>query len=116
MGWDLKQWERVVSDFLVEVGKGGEMRIVRDLRRMASDGHMYRGNTRPLGHGIFELKVTHDGKAFRLMYVHHGGTAVFLVCFEKKTQKTPKGKLELAQKRYASLLKQEVNLGNLKFH
>lgn len=116
MGWDLKQWEMEVTDFLAEIGTGGEARVVRDLRSMAALGHRFRGHTRHLGGGLFELKVAHRRMAYRLIYVHHDNTAVFLVCFEKKSQKTPKDKLELAKFRYSALLRREVEVGNIAFN
>ena len=116
MSWKLKELDTEVSDFLADIGKAAEARVLRDLRRLAEDGHLYRGNTRSLGDGIFELKVAYSGKAYRLLYVHHDNTAAFLLCFEKKTQKTPKDKIILMKKRYASLIKQEVELGEIKLN
>lgn len=116
MPWDMKQWGSEVTGFLAEIGKGGEARVLRDLKRMSSDGHLFRGHTRSLGDGIFELKVAYQGMAYRLLYVHHERTAVFLVCFEKKTQKTPKNRIEMAKHRYALLLRQEVAFGSIKFN
>jgi phage-related protein len=116
MGWQLKQWPSVVTDFLSEVGTAVELRIMRDLRRMASQGHQFRGDTRPLGNGLFELRVQSKKRAFRLLYVHHDNTAVFLHCFEKKSQKTPKPVLDLARQRHAQLLQQEAALGNVAIH
>lgn len=113
---ELKQWGSEVTDFLAHIGKGGEARVLRDLRRMYSDGHRFRGNTRPLGGGIFEMKVSYSGMAYRLLYVHSEGSAVFLLCFEKKSQKTPKSVLDLAQQRHSLLVRQEAALGEIKLH
>ena len=116
MGWSLRQWETEETDFLAVIGKGGEARVLRDLRAMTALGHLFRGDTRSLGGGLIELRVRHCGMAYRLIYVHHDNTAVFLVCFEKKKQKTPKDKLDLAKSRYSSLLRQEVQIGNIAFN
>lgn len=116
MSGGLRQFETVVKDFLVEIGKAAEARVVRDLRRMAAEGHQFRGNTRPLGAGLFELKVAHAGMAHRLVYVHHDRWVVFLICFQKKTQKTPKQIIRLAKQRYASIVRQEVELGEIELN
>jgi phage-related protein len=116
MSGDLRQLDAVVNDFLAEIGKAADARILRDLRRMAADGHRFKGNTRPLGGGLLELKVAHAGMAYRLVYVHHNRCAVFLICFEKKTQKTPSHILRLAKQRYASLVRQEVDLGEIELN
>ena len=113
MGWQLKQWPSVVADFLKEVGVEGEARIFRDLRKMAELGHRFRGDTKSLGRALFELRVSHKRRAFRLIYVHHAETAVFLVCFEKKSQKTPKAEIDLAHDRHTQLVNQEVQLGRV---
>jgi phage-related protein len=116
MVWGVKEWGTEVSDFLSEVGHPAAARILRDLLRMATEGHAYRGDTKSLGGGLRELRVRHDGMAYRLIYIHHSGAAVFLVCFAKKTQKTPPDKIELAKKRYAQTLSTEVDLGHIKLN
>jgi phage-related protein len=116
MAWELKQWALEVDDFLAAIGKSGAARVLRDLRRMAAEAHLFRGNTRPLRDGIFELKVAHAGMAYRLLYMHPDRTAVFLVCFEKKTQKTPKDKLELALQRARQIVGEEMALGRIELH
>jgi phage-related protein len=45
--------------------------------------------------------------AFRIIYVAKFAETVFVLhCFQKKTQKTAKGDLELATRRYKELIKE----------
>ena len=116
MSWVLKEYGREVTDFLGAVATPAAVRILRDLRRMSAAGHTFRGDTKSLGSGLLELRVQHAGMAYRLIYVHHDGGVIFLVCFVKKTQKTPVDKIELATKRYADVLRKEVTFGNIKLN
>lgn len=60
-----------------------------------------------VGAGVQELRIRDAGGAFRVIYLAKLAEAVFVLhCFEKKTQKTAKPDLELAEKRYRELLKE----------
>jgi phage-related protein len=59
---------------------------------------------RPMGHGLFEVRVTLTGKRIaRILFCIHEGTMVLLHGFVKKTSKTPDGDLALALKRKAEV-------------
>jgi phage-related protein len=117
---DLKQWDQVVDEFLGEVnelhGLSAELRILRDLKKLASQRHRLRGITESLGHGLLELKTSHDGMEYRCIYVHHHPDIVILACFNKKTAKTPKQQIEIARSRHAILLAEEIALGDIILH
>jgi phage-related protein len=60
------------------------------------------------GAGVYEIRVTDDTGTYRVMYVAKFNESVYVLhCFQKKSQKTKKEDLILAQKRYRELL-QEV--------
>ena len=51
--------------------------------------------------GAREIRISEDRGAFRVIYVADIGTFIYVLhAFQKKTQKTGKGDLELANKRY----------------
>jgi phage-related protein len=59
--------------------------------------------SRPLGHGLFELRV-HDKQEVRLFYVFFAHKKlVILHAFQKKTQATPAKELKIARTRQAEL-------------
>ncbi|AUB80352.1 hypothetical protein THSYN_04880 [Candidatus Thiodictyon syntrophicum] len=63
-----------------------------------------------IGPGVQEIRVRDAAGAFRIVYVVKLADAVYVLhCFQKKTQKTSKPDLDLAEKRYRKLLK-ELNL------
>jgi len=77
---------------------GAELRRVqlgtepRDFKSMAS-----------VGKGVFEIRLHLEG-SWRVMYVAKFETAVYVLhAFQKKTQKTAKGDIEVAAKRYKKL-------------
>lgn len=116
----LKQWESVITDFLKDVlekrGVGAEVRLLRDLRKLAEKRHALRDITEQIGHGLIELKTSYGGIEYRCIYVHHHPDIVVLVCFEKKRRKTPKHFIELARNRHSQLLRREITLGTIVLH
>jgi phage-related protein len=60
-----------------------------------------------IGQGVREIRVRDAAGAFRVVYVAKFADAVYVLhCFWKKTQKTSKPDLELAEGRYRDLLKE----------
>lgn len=117
MSWEIKEYGSVVTDFFEYVGVGAEARILRDLRKLSSDGYKLRGkHTRSLGDGLRELRTAFDRNAYRLLYVFHEGEIVILHCFMKKTEKIKKQDLELASDRHKQLVEEEVKLGDVTLH
>ncbi len=78
-----------------------------DLRRVQV-GRMPR-DWKPMptvGAGVVEIRVRDATGSFRLMYVAKWADAIYVLhVFEKKSQKTAKLDLALAEKRYAALRK-----------
>lgn len=59
---------------------------------------------RAIGAGVIEIRVHRPGE-FRVMYVAKFTEAVYVLhAFGKKSQKTSKADLELAQRRYAQMV------------
>ncbi len=62
-----------------------------------------------IGQGVREIRIRDASGAFRIMYVAKFMNAIHVLhCFQKKTQKTSKLDLELAESRYRDLLKEPV--------
>jgi phage-related protein len=56
--------------------------------------------------GVEELRVWCEEGTFRVMYLARLPEAVFVLhAFQKKTQATPQGEIELAAKRYRELMR-----------
>jgi phage-related protein len=59
-----------------------------------------------IGSGVQEIRLRDDTGAFRVVYVAKFESAIYVLhCFQKKTQRTSKPDLELAERRYAALVK-----------
>ena len=56
-----------------------------------------------LGDGLWEVRSTHDGIEYRVIFVLNGGAMVLLHGFVKKTQKTARQDKDLAMSRKATL-------------
>ena len=56
-----------------------------------------------VGQGVYEIRVNVQG-AWRVLYISRLEDAIYVLhCFQKKTQKTRKEDIELAQKRYKDI-------------
>jgi phage-related protein len=60
-----------------------------------------------VGAGVYEIRVSEAGQAFRTLYVAKFEEAIYVLhAFEKKSQKTPKKDLELGKARYRELVRE----------
>lgn len=60
-----------------------------------------------IGQGVREIRIRDAAGAFRVVYVAKFADAVYVLhCFQKKTQKTSKLDLDMAESRYRDLLKE----------
>lgn len=60
-----------------------------------------------IGQGVREIRIRDTAGAFRVIYVAKFADAVYVLhCFQKKTQKTSKTDLGIAEKRYRDLVKE----------
>jgi phage-related protein len=60
-----------------------------------------------IGQGVREVRIRDSSGAFRIIYVAKFADAVYVLhCFQKKTQKTSKADLDLAEKRYRDLVQE----------
>lgn len=58
-----------------------------------------------VGPGVREIRIRDAAGAFRVIYVAKFGSTIYVLhCFQKKTQATRKGDLDLARNRYRDLL------------
>jgi len=58
-----------------------------------------------VGQGCYEIRVREESGQYRVIYVAKFAEAIYVLhCFQKKTQKTSKPDLDLAERRYRELL------------
>jgi len=60
-----------------------------------------------IGQGVREIRIREIAGAFRIIYVAKFANTIYVLhCFQKKSQKTSKVDLNLAEKRYRDLTKE----------
>ncbi|HTM81403.1 type II toxin-antitoxin system RelE/ParE family toxin [Asticcacaulis sp.] len=60
-----------------------------------------------MGSGVQEIRIRDEAGAFRVIYVAKFSDAVYVLhCFQKKTQKTAKRDLDIAESRYRDLVRE----------
>jgi phage-related protein len=62
----------------------------------------------PVGNGVIELKVNDNDGWFRVLYVAKFATGVYVLAFQKRTNKAAPADLEMGKARYKLLL-EELN-------
>ncbi len=74
---DFDKWLRKLKD------RVGRLRIVERLDRLAAG---QPGDAKPVGHGVWELRLT-SGPGYRVYYLHDGPRVIVLLCGgDKATQ------------------------------
>ena len=120
MDGGLKQWPEEVAVFLRSInqehGVAAEVRVLRDLRRLAERRHRLRDINKHLDHGLFELITSHNKIEYRCIYAFHHPEIVVLVCFVKKTRKTPPAKIEQARNRNTLVARGGIELVDITLH
>ena len=88
MSFKLKQWGSEWLDFIAGLGcDGAEAKLKTWMEKLADEGPFLRRHVRPLGDGLFELKISHSGMAYRCLYGFHQDAVVIVLCFSKKKQR-----------------------------
>ncbi len=64
-----------------------------------------------VGPGVREIRIRDASGGFRIIYVAKFTEAIYVLhCFQKKTMKTSKMDMDLAEKRYRDLVKERGSL------
>jgi phage-related protein len=96
-----------VRDWLLTLSKVVRQTIGADLTNVQE--FWPASNALPLvgsfGDGLYEVRSSHDTKIYRVLFCFIAGEMLLLHGFQKKSQKTPKGDLDLARERQ-TLVKQ----------
>jgi len=84
MSYRLKEWPGAWSDFAKGLkGMPHEAEMLTWMERLGNEGLQLRRRVRPLGQGLFELKIAH----YRVAFGEHEGVVVVVLCFVKKKQR-----------------------------
>lgn len=89
---------RVFLDALVSSARIQVLAAMRDVQRNG----LRAGGARHLRGDIYEVRVSHEGMAFRVLFATEGRASQILLAlegFNKKTQKTPPATIALAERR-----------------
>lgn len=92
-----------VKDFIRSLDEKMRAKTVRTIEMLEKNGTALREPySKSIGNGIFELRIKQGSDITRVLYFFYvGNKAVLTNGFAKKSNKTPKGQIELCQ-RYKS--------------
>ena len=114
MAWTIhfytdEQGRAPVEDFFDALPVKDLAKIQRTLELLAEFGlRLGRPHVRHVDDKIWELRIRAGGKAYRILYfAYTGRRCVLLHAFSKKTQKTPKGELNVARQRLTRFLERK---------
>jgi phage-related protein len=104
--WSLEYFDSTVEAALLNLPDGLLSRYFRLAELMMEFGsNLGMPHTRPIGNGVFELRIKgNEGIARALFCTKMGKRIIVLYVFVKKTQKTPKKIIELANKRMSEVM------------
>ena len=100
-----------VLEFIKKQNPKMQAKIIREIELLEEFGNELEGkHTKHLEDGIFELRIKFSSDITRVLYFFHTGKRIILTNgFVKKTQKTPKGEIEMAKKYRSEYLDKEDN-------
>lgn len=94
-----------VDEFIKDLDLSTGAKVVRSVELLKHYGHLLgMPHSKKVAPHIFELR-TRGQQEIRIFYCFHGGNAVLLHAFIKKSPKTPTKELQLAIGRFKSLTK-----------
>lgn len=98
-----------VNDFLYTLSEKMRAKTLKEFDMLADYGNELREPyTKCIGDGIFELRIKSGSDISRVLYFFYFGKRIILTNgFAKKTSKTPKAAIELAQKYRQDYLNRE---------
>jgi len=88
-----------VRDWLLALEPRQRKEIGADIQAVQWRWPVSRPLVDGLGGGLYEVRSTVEGRAFRVFFCVRGGVMILLHGIEKKTRKTPKKALGLARRR-----------------
>ena len=93
---------RPVRDFLFTLPPEDRFAILKEMEYVRIHG---KSAARHLHQDIYEVRITYDTKAYRILFACEGYFNHILLSlegFQKKTQQTPKKSIQLAEQRLAN--------------
>lgn len=98
-----------VEKFLDTVPQKARAKILRDLNLLEEFGlQLGSPYVRHLTDKLWELRIRTRGKAYRIIYFAYTGQRFILLhAFLKKTKKTPRAELRIAEARFLDFLERE---------
>jgi phage-related protein len=88
-----------VRAWLVGLAREVRVQIGSDIGKVQWRWPVGRPLVGALGDGLYEVRTTHEGNAYRVLFSIVESDMVLLHGFQKKTRRTPRGDLELARRR-----------------
>lgn len=107
MTWKIDYYNEDLQTKILRFPKSILARYVRLTDRMKEYGaDLGMPHTKPLGTGLFELRLKGEEGIARIFYCTKVGKQIFMLhCFIKKTDKIPKRELDIARKRMEEVKK-----------
>lgn len=98
-----------VEEFIAELSKNDQARFADVYQGFKEHGLLCpRVFFRQLRGKLWEIKFSARGGSYRVAYVMHGNTMIWLHAFSKKTQKTTQRDFEIAEQRMKEVINYET--------
>ncbi len=114
MAWTIERYERddgesPIEDFINGLATQAQARVEAALTHLAEVGNLAVAPlSKPLGHGLFELRAGTGHHEFRILYAFRPGRRIVLLHgFVKKTRAVPAREITIARIRLREVLEEE---------
>ena len=96
---------RPVKEFLDGLSETARPKVYAVLAMLEAHGNrLAMPKSKPVGAGLYELRIAHPEGPFRILYCFRSGRRIILLHgFVKRTEQTPRGALDLARERQRAL-------------
>jgi phage-related protein len=93
-----------VREWLLSLSADVRKEIGGDIRNVQQGWPLGKPYVDGFGDGLYEVRTSHRGDQFRVLFFIIEGTLVLLHGFQKKTQKTPAAEIDLARRRQKEVM------------
>ena len=84
---------------MTTLDEGAEQKVYYSIDMLKTQQHISKKFVEHKREGVYELKTEYEGNIYRVLFCFDEGHVVILFNgFQKKTQKTPKNEIALAEK------------------
>ena len=93
-----------VRSWLKKLERAVRLEIGADIQKVQWRWPVSRPLVGSMGGGLYEVRTSHEGDEYRVLFCVEDGAMILLHGFQKRTRKTPDRELRLARERHEEVM------------